>query len=72
MKYVIKNIPTLDMPEGYYTGERYIVQGCTYYVFSDDLEKAKKYSSIKRVENAIKSLYRWNIIYNLVVEEVEE
>ena len=74
MMYVLKEEPISReiRSEGYYTGKIYVVQGSTYYVFSHDIEKAKKYSSRKRAENIIESLYIRNSMYNLVIEELKE
>jgi hypothetical protein len=74
MEYVIKEKPASNdaRSEGYYTGKKYVVQSEPYYIFTHDIEKAKKYSTRKRAENAINSLYRWNVLYELVVEKVGE
>lgn len=40
--------------DGYYTGKTYIYQGEVYAVCDTDINKAKKYSSLKRAENAAK------------------
>lgn len=73
MKYVIKKLPEyLNSFEEFYTGNSYIVQGERYLVFDRYISKAKTYSTKKRAENAINSIYKWNISYKLFVEEIKE
>lgn len=56
--------------DGYYTGDTYIYQGEVYAVCDKDINKAKKYSSLKRAENAAKSLYNKVYNYDFEVEEI--
>lgn len=74
MVYVLKEEPISknESSSGYYTGESYCIQGERYYVFLEDVTKAKKYSSRARAEKAVESIGRWSVMYRLVVEEVEE
>lgn len=55
---------------GYYTGDTYIYQGEVYAVCDKDIDKAKKYSSLKRAENAAKSLFEKVTNYVFEVEEM--
>ena len=72
MKYAIANITSCMKRKEYYIGKKYTVQGCTYYVFNDDIKTAKLYSSKKIAQNAINSIYHWNIMCNLTVIEISE
>lgn len=56
--------------DGYYTGKTYIYQGEVYAVCDKDINKAKKYSSLKRAENAVKSLFERVKNYVFEVEEI--
>ncbi len=56
--------------DGYYTGDTYVHQGEMYAVCNTDITKAKKYSSLKRAENAAKSLYKKVTNYVFEVEEI--
>ena len=56
--------------DGYYTGDTYVHQGEMYAVCNTDITKAKKYSSLKRAENAAKSLYEKVTNYVFEVEEI--
>ena len=56
--------------DGYYTGKTYIYQGEVYAVCDTDINKAKKYSSLKRAENAAKSLFEKVENYVFEVEAV--
>lgn len=38
--------------DGYYTGETYVLQGEKYAVCDMDINKAKKYTSLKRAERS--------------------
>lgn len=38
--------------DGYYTGETYMVQGERFAIFEWNIDKAKKYKSLKRAENS--------------------
>lgn len=61
---------------GYYTGKCYQCKGAAddvdrYPIFTDDINKAKQYSSIKRVQNFIKSFALQNpFCYEWSIEEV--
>lgn len=44
--YVIKS------DEGYYTGQTYFHEGEKYSIFDKDINKSKKYKSLKRAESA--------------------
>ena len=56
--------------DGYYTGDTYIYQGEVYAVCDKEIDKAKKYSSRKRAENAARSLFEKITNYVFEVEEV--
>ena len=56
--------------DGYYTGDTYIFQGEKYAVCDKDINKAKKYTSRKRAENAAESLFRKTVNYVFTVEEM--
>ena len=56
--------------DGYYTGDTYTYQGEVYAVCDRDINKAKKYSSLKRAENAAKSLSEKITNYVFEVEEI--
>ena len=56
--------------DGYYTGVTYTYQGEIYAVCDKDINKAKKYSSLKRAENAAKSLFEKVTNYVFEVEEI--
>lgn len=56
--------------DGYYTGDKYIYQGETYAVCDTDITKAKKYSSLKRAENACECLFRKIVNYGFEVVEM--
>ena len=47
--YVLKAKEEYDdyFSDGYYTGNMYMYQGEYYAVVNDDLDKAKKYTSLK-------------------------
>ena len=57
-KYVIYHSSFIDdtIEKGYYQGIYYIFQGSRYGCFTRYVSHAKKYSTKKRAENAIKSL----------------
>lgn len=56
--------------DGYYTGDTYFFQGELYAVCDKDINKAKKYSSLKRAENAARSLFEKVTNYVFEVEEM--
>ncbi len=56
--------------DGYYTGNMYIYQG-EYYAVVDDLDKAKKYTSLKRAESAANSLFNKIVNYEFCVKEIK-
>ena len=55
--------------DGYYTGDTYIVQGEKYAVVENNINKAKKYTSLKRAERAAESMIE--SIANYVFDAVE-
>ena len=55
--------------DGYYTGETYIFQGEKYAVVDTDIDRAKKYTSLKRAERAAESMLA--SIANYVFDVVE-
>lgn len=57
--------------DGYYTGDTYIYQGEKYAVCEKDINKAKKYTSLKRAENAAKKMFDSIVNYVFDVEEIE-
>lgn len=56
--------------DGYYTGSTYIYQGEEYAVCDRDISKAKKYSSLKRAENAAQALFKRVTNYVFEVREL--
>lgn len=58
--------------DGYYTGKNYILLGENYAVVDERLEKAKKYTSRKRAENACDKLNEKVINYQFDVVDKEE
>lgn len=56
--------------DGYYTGDTYVFQGELYAVCDKDINKAKKYSSLKRAENAANSLFGKIANYVFEVKEI--
>ena len=58
--------------DGYYTGETYIFQGEKFAVVEMDINKAKKYTSLKRAERAAESMFESIANYVFDVEELKE
>lgn len=56
--------------DGYYTGDIYRFQGENYAVCDTDIDKAKKYTSLKRAENAKETINRKIANYWFEVKEV--
>ena len=56
--------------DGYYTGDTYQYEGEIYAVCNTDINKAKKYSSFKRAENAKNALYNKIVNYEFEVREL--
>ena len=54
--------------DGYFTGNMYTYQGENYAVV-DDLENAKKYTSIKRAQNAANSLNKKIVNYEFLLRK---
>lgn len=71
--YVLKAKEEYDdyFSDGYYTGNMYMYQGEYYAVVNDDLDKAKKYTSLKRAENAANSLFNKIVNYEFCVKEIK-
>lgn len=73
--YVLKAKPyawNRRFSDGYYTGETYTFQGEKYAVVEKDINKAKKYTSLKRAENAAEKLFESISNYAFGVEEFKE
>ena len=62
----------MSFSDGYYTGETYIFQGEKYAVCDRDINKAKKYTSLKRAERAAECMLEKIANYVFDVEEIEE
>lgn len=58
--------------EGYYTGSKYNTVEGTYPAFTNDLVKAKKYTSYKRALNAIDGIKKYNVRYSYEVKRYSE
>ena len=56
--------------DGYYTGDKYQFQGEIYAVCDTDIDKAKKYTSLKRAENAKENLNQKVVNYYFEVREI--
>ncbi len=56
--------------DGYYTGDKYIYQSEYYAVCDNDISKAKKYTSLKRAENACEKLNQRITNYLFTVKEL--
>lgn len=56
--------------DGYYTGDTYQFQGEMYAVCDTDFDKVKKYSFLKRAENAKEALNRKITNYYFRVREI--
>lgn len=73
--YVLKAKPyegRYRFSDGYYTGETYIFQGEKFAVVEMDIDKAKKYTSLKRAENAAERMLDTIANYVFDVEEFKE
>lgn len=63
---------------GYYTGKKYMCKKAhddvDYYpIFTDNIEEAKKYTSVKRASNFIEKFSEINPFdYNWIIEEVKD
>ena len=74
MIYVLKSRPYLDFDregDGYFTGETYFFQKEKYAVCDHDLEKAKKYKSLKRALTACEKSFGAfaNYVFDVAVIE---
>ena len=58
--------------DGYYIGETYTFQGEKYAVCDRDINKAKRYTSLKRAERAAECLFNRIVNYVFEVEEIKE
>lgn len=73
--YVLRSIPypvnNFHIWDGFYVGKTFRHPGAEYAICDVDINKAKKYKSRKRAENACNSLSKkiWN--YEFEVEEIE-
>lgn len=67
--FVIVNKKNMGL--GKYYLSKYIVQGEYYLSFTDDTEKAKKYTTLNRARRALESLNNYTYRYVLDVEEVK-
>lgn len=70
--YVLKAKPYAGcyiFSDGYYTGDTYIFQGEKFAVVETDIDKAKKYTSLKRAERAAESMLESIANYVFDVEE---
>lgn len=56
--------------DGYYIGKIYQYDGELHAVCNTDISKAKKYSSLKRAENAVRALNEKIINYEFEVKEI--
>lgn len=56
--------------DGYYIGKTYQYQGEIYAICDTDINKAKKYSSLKKAENAKNALYNKITNYEFEVKEI--
>lgn len=73
--FVLKAKPyegRMRFSDGYYTGDTYIFQGEKYAVVDTDIDKAKKYSSLKRAENSAERMIYSIANYVFDVEEIKE
>lgn len=73
--YVLKAKPDerrFEISDGYFTGETYIFQGEKYAVVDIEIDKAKKYTSLKRAENAAERMFCTIVNYVFDVEEFKE
>ena len=73
--YVLKAKPyegRMRFSDGYYTGETYIFQGEKYAVVENDIDIAKKYTSLKRAERAAESMLKSIANYVFDVVEIKE
>lgn len=73
--YVLKSIPypvnNFHIWDGFYVGKTFRHQGEEYAICDTDINKAKKYKSRKRAENACNSLFEKVCNYEFEVEEIE-
>ena len=67
-KYVI-NLGN-DVGNTYYIGKWYIVEGEEYPCYTNEINKAKYYTSKRRAENAVKSIERKYGMGNCSIVEV--
>ena len=60
------------LSDGFYTGSTYIFHGEKYAIVDRDIDKAKKYTSLKRAENAAECMLGSIANYVFEVEEIKE
>lgn len=73
--YVLKARPYyggMGFSDGYYTGDTYIFQSEKYAVVEKDINKAKKYTSLKRAERAAESMNKSIVNYAFDAVEMTE